>query len=481
VKRRAFLRTVGLGAASLAAGCARATGRPAGADRPPNLILLMADDCSAREFGCYGHREHRTPVLDRLAETGVRFRTCWCTPICSPTRAMLMTGQYAFRTRWWHNQMKPGPKEPHGDLSREHTLFAQPLRQAGYATAICGKWQLRGQEDAYGFDEHCMWKKWDGFDGPVEKEGHALPGRAARYWHPAIVRNGQGVKTTATDYGPDLFADFLLDFARRHRDRPFLIYYPMCLTHGSWDFEAGRRGHLPVPELDADGRPTGRKRPGSLRHDVEYTDALVGRIVKGLEALGLRQNTVLMFTCDNGTAVYGKNKVAGERGPLVPMIANGPGRVRPRGARDELVSLVDVFPTLLDLAGVAPPEGYTLDGRSFAWILRGEPGEEREYVFSYCADARLIRTKRWLLDGDGRLWDCGDNRSGEGYADVTDSKDAEVLAARKRLEGYLEHLPGPAPDDPLLARYRSTRAREKKQRPSRSQPEAKRRGAKTSP
>ena len=255
----------------------------------------------------------------------------------------------------------------------------------------------------------------------------------------------------------------------------------MCLTHGSWDFEAGRRGYLPVPELDANGRHTGRKVPGSLKSNVEYTDALVGRIVKGLEALGLRDKTVLMFTGDNGTAVYGKNKVAGERGPLVPMIANGPGIVQPRGARDELVSLVDVFPTLLDLAGVAPPEGYTLDGQSFAWILRGEPGEERQYVFSYCADARLIRTKRWLLDGEGRLWDCGDNRSGEGYADVTDSRDPEVLAARRRLEGYLDHLPGPAPDDPLLERYREKHAGNGKRRPPKRQSKANRPGAKPPP
>jgi len=480
VNRRAFLRTVGLGAASLAAGGARAAGRAAGPDRP-NLIVLMADDCSAREFACYGHPEHRTPILDRLGETGVRFRTCWCTPICSPTRAMIMTGQYAFRTRWWHNDMKPAANEPHGDLSRDHAIFAQPLREAGYATAICGKWQLRGTEEAHGFDEHCMWRKWDGFDGPVEQPGHALPGRAARYWHPAIVRNGRGVKTTATDYGPDIFVDFLLDFARRHKDRPFLVYYPMCLTHGSWDFEANRRGYLPVPELDADGKPTGRKVPGSLKSNVEYTDALVGRIVKGLEDLGLRDKTVLMFTGDNATAGYGKNKVAGERGPLVPMIVNGPGIVRPRGARDELVSLVDVFPTLLDLAGAVPPEDYTLDGRSFAWILRSEQGAEREYVFSYCADARLIRTKRWLLDGEGRLWDCGDNRSGEGYADVTDSRDPEVLAARRRLEGYLDHLPGPAPDDPLLERYREKHTGKGKRRPPKRQSKANRPGAKPPP
>lgn len=463
MNRRTFLRTTGLGAASLFAGCQLRAGS-APPPKRPNVIFLMADDCSAREYSSYGNTETRTPVLDRLGETGVRFKTCWCTPICSPTRAMIVTGRHAFRTRWWHNDMKPRGKESGADLSKHHRIFAQPLKEAGYATAICGKWQMRGTEDAYGFDEYCMWRKWDGFDGPVEEEGHALPGRPARYWHPAIVRNGQGVKTTPTDYGPDIFVDFLLDFAGRHKDRPFLVYYPMCLTHGSWDFEADRRGYLPVPALDADGKPTGRKVPGSLKSNVEYADALVGRIVKGLEALGLRDSTVIFYTCDNGTAVYGKNKTAGERGPLVPMIVNGPGVVQPTGARDELVSLVDIFPTLLDLAGASVPDDHVLDGQSFAWILRGRPGTEREYVFCNVADKRLIRTRRWLLDGDGRLWDCGNNRSGEGYKDVTDSGSPEALAARRQFDEWLEDLPAPDAADPLLARYRQRQAKKRPKR-----------------
>lgn len=463
MNRRRFLRRTGLGAAAVLAGCHLGAGEAAGR-RPPNLIVIMADDCSAKEYACYGNTETRTPVLDGLAAEGVRFKTCWCAPICSPTRAMMMTGRYAFRTQWWHNDMKPGGKEPNADLSRQHRIFAQVLKEAGYATAVCGKWQLRGKEEAYGFDEHCMWAKWDGFDGPVEQPGHSLPGRAARYWHPAIVRNGQGVPTKPTDYGPDLFVQFLLDFARRHKDEPFLVYYPMCLTHGSWDFEAGRQGYLPVPELDAAGQPTGRKVPGSLKSNVEYADALVGRIVKGLEALGLRDDTVLMYTCDNGTAVYGKNKVSGERGPLVPLIVNGPGHVRPRGACDELVSLVDVFPTLAALAGASLPQDYVLDGRSFAWLLRGKAGRPRDYVFSYCADKRLIRTKRWLLDGDGRLWDCGTNRSGEGYTDVTASQAPEALAARKQFDAWLADLPGPDAADPLLVRYREKQAGKSRKR-----------------
>ena len=470
--RRCFLRLAG--GAGAAAALHRSAPAAKASRRRPNFMVIMADDCSAREYGCYGNTKHRTPVLDRLAATGVRFRTCWCSPICSPTRAMIMTGRYAFRTQWWHNDMRPAANETNGDLSKHHRIFAQALRIAGYATAICGKWQLRGTEQAYGFDEHCMWRRWKGFDGPVEAESHPSPGRAARYWHPAIVRNGRGVPTAARDYGPDLFTDFALDFAKRNRDRPFLVYYPMCLTHVSWDFDAGRSGYLPVPELDAAGKPTGRKVAGSLKSNVEYADKLIGRICRGLEGLGLRDNTVIFYTCDNGTVGYGKNRADGERGPLVPMIVNAPGVVKPTGARDELVSLVDVFPTLLDLAGAALPGDYVLDGQSFAWALRGQKGRQREYVFCNLADKRLIRTKRWLLDGRGRLWDCGDNRTGEGYRDVTDSTDPQAVAAGKRLRKLLARLPGPDPDGPLVARYRQRQAkkraarRSRKKRPRRS-------------
>ena len=455
MRRRDFL-------GSLAAAAALPTALGADAKtRRPNFIILMADDCSAREYGCYGHKTHKTPTLDKLGETGVRFETCWCTPICSPTRAMIMTGRYAFPTHWWHNNMKPSGREEDADFSTNHKIFAQPLKAAGYATAICGKWQLKGVEGNYGFDEHCMWRKWPGFDGPVEQKGHQLPGRAARYWHPAIVRNGKGVPTKPTDYGPDIFTDFLLDFARRHKDQPFLVYFPMCLTHVSWDFEANRAGYLPVPELDADGKPTGRKVAGSLKSNVEYCDHLVARILRGLDALGLRDDTILFYTCDNGTVGYGKSNVSGERGPLVPMIVDGPGHVKPRGARTELVSFVDLFPTLLDLAGVPPSKDYVLDGQSFAWVLRGEQGTERDYVFCNFADKRLIRTRRWLLDGRDQLWDCGDNRTGEGYKNVTASKAPEVLAARKQLRTWLRDLPGPAADDPLAERYRAAMAKKR--------------------
>ena len=467
MNRREFLGLMAAGAAGLASEAA------AGAKRP-NLILIMADDLSARAIGCYGHRTHRTPNLDALAKGGVMFRTCWANPICSPSRAEIMTGRYGFRTRWFHNNMKPSGRDPGYDLAKSQVLFSEVLKAAGYATCMAGKWQLSGRHPTrvfdHGFDEYCMWAGMTGglppghrFDGPIEKKGMSLPGRAARYWHPAIVRNAKHVPTKPDDYGPDMFVDFLNDFIGRHRHGPFLAYFPMCLPHKSWDFELNRATYVPVPELDANGRRTGRRTKDTLRSNVEYIDHLVGRLVARLDQLGIRNDTIVMFTCDNGTAGYGKGRTTMEHGPRVPMIVNCPGRVKAIGPCDELTDFSDVLPTLAELAGARLPADWVIDGKSFAPVLRGEPGH-RQWVFSCYATARFLRDKRWLRDGDGKFWDCGDRRDEKGYKDVTTSADPEAVAARDRFAKILEGLPAPDPNDPVVARFNDQRRKRREAR-----------------
>ena len=179
--RRTFLRLAGT--ASLLSPLASVRAQQAGS-RKPNIIVVMSDDCSAREFGCYGHATHRTPHIDRMAREGVMFRTCWCTPICSPTRAQMMTGRYGFRTRWFHNDLKDRATP----LSQNNVTFGQMMKQAGYATAICGKWQLPGTYEQHAFDEHCMWNS-NGrnpdpeFKGPIEKWAEADGRPAAGFLH----------------------------------------------------------------------------------------------------------------------------------------------------------------------------------------------------------------------------------------------------------------------------------------------------------
>jgi len=398
--------------------------------KPLNFVVIMADDLGAKELGCYGHRQHRTPNLDRLARTGVRFETCYATPLCSPTRVELMTGRYGFRTGWYNFLGRETTPMDH--ISPDEITFADVLKTRGYRTGLAGKWQL-GLITKHptmihdsGFDEYFTWA-WTTGGLPADAKFEGSPRQ--RYWRPAVIENGKHVPTTPDQYGPDLYTGWLIDFMKKNKDQPFLAYYPMCLTHEPWD---------PTPDASAPGGKTA----GGLQANVEYMDKLIGRIARSLEETGLRDRTMILFTGDNGTGKAGKGTVT-EAGARVPLIVNCPGVVRQGVVSDELVDLSDVFPTLAELAGAEPPKDREIDGRSFAWILRGTKGKPREWIFSYLAYERMLRDKRWLLEGDGRFYDCGSSRDGTGYRDVTDSTDADVVAARKRFAAILEKLPAP--------------------------------------
>jgi len=397
--------------------------------RQPNFVVILADDLGAPELGCYGNAKHRTPNLDRLAQTGVRFRTCWATPVCSPTRVEIMTGRYAFRTGWY-DFIGRGTTSNKDHLGPEEVTFAHMLKKAGYATGLAGKWQLgfiqRHPRTVFdsGFDEYFTWA-WRQL--PADAKFAGSPRQ--RYWHPAIIENGKHFPTTPEQYGPDLYCDWLIDFMKRHKDQPFLAYYPMCLTQKPYD---------PTPDPEHPGRKT----EGNLKTNVEYMDHLVGRIVKALDEMGLRDDTIIFFAGDNGTGGAGKN-TATEMGVRVSMIANSPKRIATGLTSDAMIDFSDVLPTLADLAGASLPEGVTIDGRSFAHVLQGKPGPTRDWVFSYLGHRRLIRDKRWLLDGYGSFYDCGQSRAGRGYKDVTRSDAPEVLAARKRLETIIKDMPAP--------------------------------------
>jgi len=400
-------------------------------ERPPNFVVIMADDLSPGELGSYGHPEHQTPNLDGLARTGMRFKTCWATPVCSPTRVEILTGRYGFRTGWTNFIGRPTTRQDH--LDPDEITFADVLKARGYATGLAGKWQLgriRAQPNMIldsGFDEYCSWAWMQlpigaRFDGVAWKR---------RYWHPAVLLNGRHLPTTRDQYGPDIYTDWLIDFIRRHRDQPFLAYYPMLLTHRPWD---------PTP----DPACPGGQGQGGLASSVAYMDLLIGKILSTLDELGLREQTIVLFTGDNATAGPHKGKLT-DPGVRVPLIANGPGRVKAGVVSNALIDLSDVLPTLAELAGTSLPQDVAIDGRSFASVLRGENDGVREWIFSYQAYQRMLRDERWLLESDGRLFDCGGSHGPE-CADVTGSADPDVVAARRRFERLLEGLP-PPPDE----------------------------------
>lgn len=429
---------------------------PAAQDKPakrPNIIVIMADDMGAKELGCYGNTSHRTPVLDRLAATGVKFETAFSTPVCHPTRFMIMTGQYGHRNGIYNFAGKRGGPDPDAPAENiaNHLTFGKVLRDAGYATAVAGKWQLSGSYPNLiretGFDEYCMWG-FAGYYSPEDRQRVKEAGiePRSRYWHPSVIRNGKWVPTTEEDYGPDIYSGFVLDFIRRHKDQPFFVYYPMCLPHSPWN---------PTPDSIKTAGPAVKRDTHSRENykaNVEYVDKIIGRIVAELEQLGLRDNTVIFFTADNGTGGgEGKSETI-ELGARVPMIVNGPGIVKARGSTKELTDLSDIFPTLVELTGARLPANHPVDGHSYVAFLKGKTDTTREWIYAFQADRRVLRTQRWLLEDNspfnwGRLYDCGDSRDGRGYREVTHSKDPEVAAIKARFNALIKELPVPLLDE----------------------------------
>jgi arylsulfatase A len=409
----------------------------------PNVILILADDLGAKELGCYGHKTHRTPNLDRMAAEGARFETFYAMPLCTPTRVAIMTGQYGFRTGFlgMSNQaFRPLPRSPEAFIY-SHFTHADLMKSAGYVTAQAGKWQLAGEHPTLihdcGFDEYRMWAyKHNVPAGSKHEATDPREGANPRFWHPSVVENGKLLKTTPEQYGPDLFNEFVLDFATRNKEKPFFIYYTSVLTHGP---------HVETP----DPQNPGQRIAAGFQSNLEYLDTLVGRLLDGLKREGLSENTYLIFVGDNGTGGDGKSTVT-ELGARVPGIVWGPG-VKRGLVSPAVADLTDVMATLADIAGAKLPSDRTFDGKSFLPVVRGEQPKHRDWIYSHLDDGRLVRDERWLLQiamaGRGeKFFDCGRSRDGTGYRDVTDSDDPEVTAARARFGEILAGIPEPKPN-----------------------------------
>jgi arylsulfatase A-like enzyme len=462
--RRQFLKALGCATVSAHFGQVSALNAPQA--KRPNLVLIMADDVSPDMFGCYGNRQVKTPNIDSLARQGVQFKTCWATPMCSPTRAALMTGRYGFRNGIFHNSVATRD----GREYHLHNLtFPRMLKEAGYRTAVSGKWNTAGKAwlKESGFDEFCLWTglrdlpKGARYDGLMENSE-----TTSRYWHPCFVANHELVPTKSGDFGPDICIDFLVDFIKRNRSQPFMAYYSMMLPHGT------REGRTTTPisgkfdDLNS----------GSLEENVEYVDVLVGRLSEAIKKLGLAENTILFFTSDNGTAITAKTN-ATERGAHVPLVVWGEGHIKQRGKTDALTDLTDIFPTFADYANVRIPDDYELDGKSLVRFLGGDSEGHREWIFSYIGSARMLRDARWLLEAvdereglpEGRFYDCGTSRKGYGYENVSESRDPQVIAARKRFVRILDNLPALDEDatgmKEALAKYDKTRKHRLQNRP----------------
>ena len=265
MRRRDFLRLAGMGAAAVSLGSAGAWCQArSGADKP-NIIFIMVDDLGKEWVSCYGAEDIETPHIDALAAGGMRFENAYSMPQCTPSRVTLLTGQYPWRTGWVNHWDVPRWGVGYFDW-RHHTTVAQLLKRAGYATAAAGKWQIndfRVTPDAlkkHGFDEWCMWTGGEGGNPPSDE----------RYWDP-YIHTGHQSKTHKGKFGPDIYTQFLIDFAGRHKDEPMFLYFPMCLTHG--------------PLVATPDEPDVTEKTAKHKAMVRYMDKLVGQLVAALERL----------------------------------------------------------------------------------------------------------------------------------------------------------------------------------------------------
>lgn len=391
-----------------------ATPVDAGPAKKFNLIFITTDDQARWSLGCYGNKEAKTPHMDRLARDGARFlNASVATPVCSPSRVSFLTGRYGTQvniTDWIT------PKEAQGGLGipKNVVTWMSVLQNAGYRTGLIGKWHL-GMLPAFhptknGF-HHFM-----GFLG-----GGNTP------MNPTLEIDGKEQKLQGSL--PDLLTDNAIDFVKKNQDRPFALML---------NFRAPHAPYAPTPAADSapfkDLDPTVPNFPGlnvkrtkqltrEYYASVHSVDRNLGRLLALLDELGLRDNTIVIFTSDHGYMighhglhhkgnatwlVEGREK---ERRPnmfdhalQVPLLVRWPGVVKPGTERSELVSNIDTFATVLGMLKVSPPAAYPQEGKDFSPLLRGEKIPWREAVFAQYdphngldGAMRSIRTHRWHL------------------------------------------------------------------------------------
>jgi len=366
---------------ALGAGCAEdqsPEGAAAGAAEPPNIVLVMTDDQGYGDFGFTGNPVVRTPHLDALAAQSAHVERFYVSPVCTPTRASLMTGRYNYRTRAIDTYIGRAMMEP------EEVTIAEMLQDAGYATGIFGKWHLG--------DNYPMRAMDQGFEESLVHRGGGIgqpsdpPGGEGRYTDAVLFRNGTREETTG--YCTDVYFDAAFEFMEQAaaEGRPFFAYVPTNAPHGPFHdvpedwLEHYRQVDL-SPALADPGQASEQVLDRLARSYamISNVDENVGRLVQRLDAMGLADNTLLVFLVDNGpdrdrynAGLHGRKGTVFEGGIRSPLLARWPGRL-PAGGEpaDRIAAHIDIAPTLLDAAGVEPPAGLHLDGRSLLGLLSG--------------------------------------------------------------------------------------------------------------
>lgn len=390
----------------------------------PNIVLIMADDMGYECLGCNGNIEYKTPNIDRMATQGIRFDHCFSQPLSTPSRVKIMTGKYNFRNY-----------EDFGYLNPNQVTFGNLLQDAGYITCIAGKWQLNGlnrnnpgnqdvsRPNHFGFNEYCLWQL-----NHSQSDGE-------RYANPLITQNGKDLPRDREKYGPDIFSDYVCEFISRNADNPnpFFVYYPMVLVHDPF---------VPTPDSPQWKTPERRyeKDTAYFADMVAYVDKIVGHVINKLKEAGVWENTIFIFTGDNGTLpsiisntiegriTGGKGKTI-NTGNHVPMIITWPEKIKKGKVSQSIIDFADILPTLADAAGIKP-SSYSTDGKSFLSILnRNKKIKQNEVFIHYTPRWGKFEHNRWVMNGEYKLY-----RDERFYNTLTDPDEKNSLSILTQKE-----------------------------------------------
>ncbi len=483
---------------------------------PLNVIVVFADDISARELPLYGSTNWsppeagnssdpavraQTPVLNQLAQEGMWVTQAWASTVCSPSRAMMMTGRFAHRHKWWTNRdigvvQRPNGRRENWPLYESSPLHLGHLMQnAGYQTFWAGKTQMPGDLTRYGFHEGCFTpagprdhpNPYTDFRHEMRRDASGKrqlynvdTGKPADtylqlgwnfYPHVGLMNHPSNQGETfnwwpntpesrasfgPATYGPDVELAFAFDFMeRQHADgKPFFVYHTSHLGHDAfnwlnpeatsrwpgtpvitWDGTSYVRTETKITGDDGVYDTHGTVTEDGIHTHVNYLDYQMWLYRQKLTSMGIADNTVIVFTADNGTSGYGKHSSDRQRGTHVPLIIYAPGMTK-QGRQDILVSLADFLPTLADLTGQALPADYDVDGESLWPYLMSDKTTHRAWVYGYKGAHQIVRGEHVMKDGPGKWYDVsnepGDLISYPVIRDWSAASDAQ-RAERDRL------------------------------------------------
>ena len=393
--RRQFLKSTGIAmtAYSLLGGCASAGRARRKGRKKPNIIFILADDLGYGDVGCFGQKVIQTPNIDKLAAEGMKLTDHYAgSTVCAPSRCVLMTGLHS-----GHALVRGNARLP---LRPNDVTVAELLKDAGYATAIIGKWGL-GEADSTGIPNRQGFDYWFGYlnqrhahnyypeflwknEQKITLEGNKLTKPAEGGW---------GVSAKQVTYSHDLFAADALDFLDKNKDKPFFLYLPLTIPHAN--NEAGNKG-MEVPDFGPYADKDWQAPQKGHAAMITRMDGDIGKIMAKLKELGIDDDTYVLFSSDNGPhreggadpaffkssgPLRGYKRALYEGGIRVPTIARWPGKIEAGSKSDHLSAFWDFLPTCCDIAGVKTPDG--LDGISMLPTLLGKPKKQKKHEYLY--------------------------------------------------------------------------------------------------